>query len=107
MYPNNDDPLDDTPKCLNCGHQIGIQENSLTQLQGQWMYSEEYGTTVFVLDPDTELAVIQLNNGQLALIPDRLGYPTVHTHRECFELMASEDLGLDDDDDFDIYPEVE
>lgn len=99
--PLNDDPADETPLCLGCGPQIGLTEDAYVALRGMWMYSEEYDTEIFVLDPDTKLILIELANSQLALATDR-GGPTKHTCKECFDTAFDEEDENDEDDE-DVY----
>jgi len=94
-------------RCPLCGAGIEIfgdprnndpPTDAVVALQGQWLYSAEYQTPLFVCDPDTELTVIQLATGQLALLPDTEGYPTKHYHHECLCEATSEDEEDDDED---------
>lgn len=64
-------------------------------LRGSWMPSAEYGTAVFLLDPDTQLQLIEFPNGQLGMLTD-YGNPTQHAHNDCMEQLIDE---LDDEDD--------
>lgn len=95
-------PTDDamTPQeCIACGDgPIGVTEDALLILRGQWLPSHEFDTPIFVLDPDTRLQVFELPNGQLALLSDIERGPTVHAHKECFEQLIQEQLDEETDD---------
>jgi len=107
--------LDMTPECYLCGHKhIGIMENAVVIFKGQWYESSEYAVPVFVLDPDTQLRVLEMPNGQLVMVPDTFGHPTKHAHTDCMELMSQEfvdeeeeedDEDEDEDDDEYVYEE--
>jgi hypothetical protein len=93
----NDDPLDETPLCQGCGPQIGLQEDACVVLRGMWVWNEEYDTEIFVLDPDTKFALIELPHGQYAIVTDR-GGPTKHTCVECFDTAYDDEDENEDDD---------
>ena len=87
----SDDPF--TPECRCCGDlHIGVAEDAFLCLRGQWMPSVEFAHPIFVFDPDTQVLVVELANGQLALITDVEGHPTLHVHKECMEQIIREEL---------------
>lgn len=91
-----------TPECYLCGAAfVGIAEEAVVMLRGQWFHSIEYDTPVFLLDPDTRLTVLKMPNDQLALVPDQLGHPSKHAHLECLQQLAEEDEELEEDDEDD------
>ena len=98
---------DMTPECLLCGEEhVGIAEDAILLLQGQWFQNIEFDVPVFLLDPDTKLRILEMPNGQLALVPDTLRGPSQHAHKICLEQLAEEFLEeygtedmLDDEDD--------
>lgn len=61
-------------------------------VNGQWMWVPELADSVFVLDPDGEMTVVQLVNGQMALRPEGESYK--HAHKECQEALVHEDSGI-------------
>ncbi len=89
-----------TPECFLCGEEhIGVTNDAVLILKGQHFPSTEFDVPVFLLDPDTKLRILELPNGQLALVADTLGHPTKHAHQECLEMMADETYYDDDEDD--------
>ena len=96
--PYNDDPADDTPTCLECGQQVGLRVDAYVALKGMWMWSEEHDVEIFVLDPKTQMAIIQLPNDQLAISTDR-GTVTRHVDASCFELAFDENDENENDED--------
>lgn len=101
-----------TPLCEICGEPIGMfPSNGVLSMSGQWMPSTEFGCAIFVLDPKTDLQVVQLPNGQLAVIPGHQK-PNIHSHHSCFDAMMDEYLYGDvdnydyaGDDNFPDFPE--
>lgn len=74
-----------TPQCALCGaDEIPPVSPAYVALQGQWMYSKEHRQAIFVLDPNTDLGVIKLANGQLALAIAESA-PTVHCEAKCLQ----------------------
>lgn len=101
-----DDVDDGTPGCNECGEHVGINESGALILHGMWMLSPEHGLPVFVLDPDHELMLLQLPNGQLAIVTDTPNPPatsgaTHHYHEDCLFDRLGGDNTLDDKDDDD------
>jgi hypothetical protein len=100
-----------TPECSLCGEEhIGMGTPALVIFRGQWFPSTEYDAPVFLLDPDTKLRILQLPNGQLALVPDQLGHPTAHAHDECLEQLQDDGLCIleeDEEDEPHMYMEEE
>lgn len=68
-------------------------------LKGQFVFSHEQGMALFVLDPDADVAVLELPNRQLALVLAPSEAVRV-THDECITTMLRE-VGLAADDDYD------
>lgn len=64
-------------------------EDATVTFKGQW-FELEGQAPIFVLDPDTKLRVLQMENGIIGLIPDINGHPTKHAHQECFHDMVGE-----------------
>jgi len=87
----------DTPLCTFCGLPLELYAETSIILRGSWMPSAEYETAVFMLDPDTQLRLIEYANGQLGLITDH-GTPTQHAHDDCLSQLTDE---LDEEE----YPE--
>lgn len=86
--------LDDTPSCGRCDAQIGIGEEAYVSFPGAWGWSHEHDMEIFILDPDVQLAIVELGNGQLALLPDR--QLTKHMDAECFNDTLLENQEDDD-----------
>lgn len=63
-----------------------------------WMWSHEHDVEIFVLDPDTQMAVIELPNGQLAISTDR-GKVTKHVDADCFTMAFEEQDENENDED--------
>lgn len=97
----NDDELK-TPVCQVCGEHIGIHTDAVLILRGQFFMNKVDDYAMFVLDPDTKYAALELENGlgpgehQQALVIDPANPdPILPLHAECF----SEEMQLEDDDD--------
>jgi hypothetical protein len=93
--------------CRLCGDEIhpmlGQHEppdDAYVALRGQWMWVPELDAAVFVLDPDSDMTVVTLPNGQLGLVTDEGSNPTMHLHQVCQEIMIAEetDSSWDEDD---------
>ncbi len=90
-------------RCHVCGDRIhtmlGIHhppDDAYVAVRGQWMWVPEMDAAVFVLDPDSDMTIVALPNGQMALITDEGNQPTLHVHAVCQELlMREEQLGFD------------
>lgn len=64
----DDPPSDeDTALCALSGAEIEPLEDAYMMLRGAFMPSVDRGSMIFKLDPDTDLSVIQLPDGSLAL----------------------------------------
>lgn len=88
-----DDPsVYETAECALCGQApIHTEEDAYCCLRGMFMRSREYDAPIFVLDPDTKIRVIQLANGQLALVTDVFDEgPTKHIQAECLHETIKE-----------------
>jgi len=92
------------PCCSLCGEPMKLFPNcAVVGLPGQWMASTEYDMPIFVPDPDIQLTVVSLPNGQLAFVMNGKE-PELHIHDDCFEQMSDEFLyGPTDDPDNDDY----
>lgn len=90
-----------TPRCTLCGNTIDLLDDGFVNLRGQWMHLGQMGidTPVFVLHPDSGMHVLQLANGQIAILPDQNQFPTKHMHKECYEQLAQERFDHDTDPD--------
>jgi hypothetical protein len=93
--------------CEICGDKIqpmlGHHEppdDAYVALGGQWMWMQELDAAVFVLDPDSNMTVITLPNGQVGLVTDDGTRPTLHLHKTCQEALIHEEVDLlwDDED---------
>lgn len=85
----SDEPPYNTAECILCGEaSIDLEEEAYVALRGAFMQSTEFGVPIFVLDPDTKIRVIQLPNGQLALMTDTSEGPTRHMCKECLHDIA-------------------
>lgn len=103
-----DDPvIYDTDECCLCGAcPINTEEDAYVMLRGMYMRSTEHEVPVFVLDPDTKVRIIQLANGQMALITDAYGTgPTKHAQVECVHSLIQQMGGLNPDPDPDDMSE--
>ncbi len=91
-----------TPECDLCGEEyIGVTNDAFVILKGQFFPHNEFDAPVFMLDPDTDMRILQLPNGQLGLVTDSFKPPTKHVHSECFELMSGDFTG------YPVYEEEE
>lgn len=94
----------DTAACDLCGDaNIPVLHDAYCALRGAFMDSKDFSAPVFVLDPDTVLSLVELPNGQSAIITDRnmRKGPTKHFCAECLQALA-ENAGAsrtDTDDD--------
>ncbi len=101
----------DTPECLMCGTAaIPLMEDAYVLLRGAFLQSKEYDTPIFVLSPDTKMRIIELPNGQLALITDSFGGPTRHSCTSCmhdaaYQLGAAGPIDPEDDERFENEPD--
>jgi hypothetical protein len=89
-----------TPGCRFCGEaHIGVHTDSALMLRGTYVFSEELGHELFVLDPDVKLVQFELPNGQPALVVD-MDRPEIAaaTHIDCIERILI-DVGLEEADD--------
>lgn len=95
-----------TPGCALCGEpHVRIATEASIMLRGQWLPSTEYDTPVFLLDATSELVMLEMPNGQIALVPDQLSGITQHAHMECLEHLVGD--SDDDDDDEEEEPEMD
>lgn len=79
-----------TPECDICGEvHVGINTECTLLLQGSYVPNTDYGTSMFVLDPDVKIDILQLPNGQLGLLVDR-SKVTAGAHTECLDQMRRE-----------------
>ena len=103
---NDDDQ--ETPVCGICGDRIGVHNDAALVLRGQFFMNKQDGYAMFVLDPDTKLVNLELENAlgpgqpQLAIILDHNNpYPIIPVHDDCLkeqvELEEDDDDGDDDD----------
>jgi hypothetical protein len=87
-----DQPDDDhaTGACVFCGKDaIDILDDAYMLARGAFMFSTDRGEMIFKLDPDTDLTVIQLADGSLALrAPETKRGPTRYAHTECTHDVA-------------------
>lgn len=96
----DDDEL--TPACALCGqHHIGTGDTAVICLQGTWHYSPTYEAPMFVLNPDVVMTIVELPNGQLALVTDVENSTHMqHMHDSCLDQLANE-VFFDDEEDED------
>lgn len=96
-----------SPTCALCGADtIPHVEDAYALIPGQWMYNKEQHAMLLVLDPNVEMAVVRLANGQLAL---RFGNtdsgPVFHAESKCLhqilgwapEMFAEERFHLEEE----------
>jgi hypothetical protein len=93
--------------CLICGEEIQCMvgehqapDDAYVALRGQWMWLPSMDAPFFVLDPDSELSVYTLENGQIALLPNEDNRPTLHLHKDCQESIVHESEGVLPDEVF-------
>lgn len=77
-----------TPLCSYCDQSINILEDAICLIPGQWMADKTTGGAMFVLEPDVEVQVMQLSNGQMALRAD--AHTAKHVHAECHQSVCAE-----------------
>lgn len=79
------------PICTYCEQPIHLLDDALCLLPGQWMPNRDMGNAMFILDPDVQVQIVQLANGQMALVTD--AHTAMHSHQECFDQIKNEVLG--------------
>jgi len=82
----------DSVVCQICGDPIDVMvtdpsdlQDAYVGLRGQWVWLQDLDAAVFILDPSSELTVVELPGGRLAILPDEEGRPTIHNHKDCYE----------------------
>lgn len=98
----------ETPHCPICQERVGLHNDGILMLRGQFFMNKEEGYAMFILDPDTKIGFVELPDAlgpgqpQYALIvnPGDDG-PISAAHAECVadELSLDDDPEDDDDDD--------
>lgn len=96
----------ETPHCPICQERVGLHNDALLMLHGQFFMNKGEGYAMFILDPDTKIGFIEIPDGlgpgqpQYAIIidPNPEG-PVAAAHSECVEDELS--LAADPDDDGD------
>jgi hypothetical protein len=102
----------ETPDCAECREPVGVMQDATVMLSGQFFYNREEQCAFFVLDPDSELAIVEIQDAlgsgkpQLAIVlnKDNLG-PVRVVHEEC--LGDFDPDGASDEDDEDDDDEIE
>jgi len=99
----------ETPDCAECNEPVGVMEDATVLLKGQFFYNKEEQCAMFLLDPDTEIAIVEINNGlgdgrpQLALVLNKDDIAPVRAiHDNClgdYDPDAASDEEEDDDED--------
>lgn len=79
------------PMCTYCDQPIHLLDDALCLIPGQWMPNRDMGNAMFVLEPDVQVQIVQLPNGQMALVTD--AHSAMHSHQECYEQIKQEVLG--------------
>jgi len=77
-----------TPICSYCQQSIDLLDDALCVIPGQWMADKSEGGAMFVLEPDVQVQIIQLTNGQMALRVD--SHTANHVHAECQKQLVAE-----------------
>lgn len=109
MFAHEHDP--ETPDCSECREPVGVMQDATLLLSGQFFYNTEEQCAMFILDPDTDIAVVEILNGlghgrpQLAVVlnKDNLG-PMRIVHEQClgdYEPDTTDDDEDEDDEDDD------
>lgn len=107
MYMNfNDDHDHETPDCPMCGESVGMHNDAVLMLPGQFFFNKEEGYAMFVLDPDLKVAFLEIPNAlgdgqsQFAIVVDKEPSPGAVAHAPCVEdelaLVEEEDEDSDD-----------
>lgn len=112
------DERDAAPRCTCCGGLVEpmvgpyqMPDDAFVALKGQWMMLPQFSAPVFVIDPDTDPVIVDLPNGQKAIIVDDENTPHRHMHAVCMDAMVNEELearmyadqfydDFEDEDDF-------
>lgn len=102
-------PDDSTAECNACGEEhVGTGTPVFMVVPGMIFPSVEFDEPMFLPDPDVELRIAQLPNGQLGLMTDQ--NTTLYVHEECYEALVNEKSAQffdDDDEDEEICTEDE
>lgn len=100
----------ETPVCALCEDTVGEHNDAFLMLRGQFFYRKDEGYAMFVLDPDTKIQFVELENGlgpgkpQLAVIVDSPDpAPIIAAHSECVHENVLDNEDDDDDDEPDDH----
>ena len=95
----------ETPICCICGEHVGVHNDAVLILRGQFFMNKVDGYAMFVLDPDTKYAALELENAlgpgqpQHALIIDPVDPdPIMPAHQECLDQEVQLD-GFEEDEE--------
>lgn len=77
--------MNSSPSCALCGvDTIPHVEDAYALVPGQWMYNKEQRAMLFVLDPNVEMSIVRLANGQLAIrFNNTDSGPVFHAESKC------------------------
>jgi hypothetical protein len=110
----NHDNDPETPECAECREYVGVMQDATLLLSGQFFYNRDEQCAMFVLDPDSDIAVVEIQDAlgpgkpQLALVLNKnnLG-PIKVVHETCLGDFDPQDEEEDDDEvDDDDYDEM-
>lgn len=105
-------PDEACPFCDLCGIQIGLREDTVVLLRGQFLWMAEDKFAPLMLEPETQFEVLQVESmtaapqKALVLDPNNLGDTTI-VHRACLQERFADydenefDIDEDDYDDID------
>lgn len=113
----NDEHDHETPHCPVCGDNVGMHNDAVLMLRGQFFYNRQDGYAMFVLDPDARITVLELPNAlgsgasQFAFVIDPVPEgPVLVSHEGCLEdemRFVSDEDDEDEEDEEDLDEEME
>lgn len=108
-----DDHDHETPECPVCREHVGLHTDGIMMLRGQFFYNKEEGYTMFILDPDIKIGLMEIPDAlgpgqpQFAIIVDPVpGGPIAAAHAVCVEDELSM-IDEDDDEDDELDAQME
>ncbi len=105
----NDDHDHETPDCPLCNEKVGLHNDAMMLLPGQFFYHKEDSYSMFVLDPDIKIGFLEIPNAlgpgqsQFAIIINHDDpAPAAVVHAPCLE---DELVSLDEEDEEEEDPD--
>jgi hypothetical protein len=104
----------ETPECSECGEPVGVMQDATLLLSGQFFYNKEEQCAMFILDPDTELAIVEIQDAlgkdrpQVAIVVNKSNmWPMRAVHEGCLGDFDPHDGEQEEDEDEDDEVEID